>query len=96
MPLRRPDRSLGGLAAERALPLLQGLAELLPWLSQWFGKDPEFGDIGVVYRGAWQERVQRAGVTTDAVSAWTQPKSVRGKTAGAGKKSNVRKEKETQ
>lgn len=85
-----------GLAAERALPLLQGLAELLPWLSQWFGKDPEFGDIGVVYRGAWQERVQSAGVTTDAVSAWTQPKSVRGKTAGAGKKSNARKEKETQ
>ena len=85
-----------GLAAERALPLLQGLAELLPWLSQWFGKDPEFGDIGVVYRGAWQERVQSAGLTTDAVSAWTQPKSVRGKTAGAGKKSNARKEKETQ
>ena len=85
-----------GLAAERALPLLQGLAELLPWLSQWFGKDPEFGDIGVVYRGAWQERVQRAGVTTDAVSAWTQPKSVRGRTAGAGKKTNARKEKETQ
>ena len=85
-----------GLAAERALPLLQGLAELLPWLSQWFGKDPEFGDIGVVYRGAWQERVQRAGVTTDAVSAWTQAKSVRGRTAGAGKKTNARKEKETQ
>jgi hypothetical protein len=68
-----------GAAPERQLPLLQGLAELLPWLSQWFGNHPEFGDIGAVYRGAWLERVARAGVTTEQVAAWELPRSARGR-----------------
>ena len=85
-----------GLDSARALPLLQGLAELLPWLSQWFRKDPEFGDIGTVYRTAWQERVQRAGLSSDAVSTWTQVKTVRGRAASAGKKSNAKYEEDTQ
>ena len=80
-----------GLDSARALPLLQGLAELLPWLSQWFGKDPEFGDIGVVYRGAWQERVQSAGLTTAAVRGWVLPKATKGR---VGKKSSAMSEEE--
>jgi hypothetical protein len=73
------------------LPLLQGLAELLPWLSQWFGDHPEFGDIGAVYRGAWQERLGHAGVTAEAVAAWVLPKATRGGggTRRKGKKSTT-------
>jgi hypothetical protein len=67
-----------GATGELVAPLLQGLHELLPWLSQWFGNHAEFGDLGAVYRGAWQERVQGAGLSADAVTARTLPKATRG------------------
>ena len=69
----------GGGRPERLLPLLQGLHELLPWLSQWFGDDPEFGDLGAVYREAWLDRVVRSGTTVDAVLGWRAPAGRRGR-----------------
>jgi hypothetical protein len=84
-------RHEAGAGADVQLPLLQGLAELLPWLSQWFGDHPEFGDIGAVYRGAWQERLGQAQVTAEAVAAWVLPKATRGGggTGRKGKKSTT-------
>jgi hypothetical protein len=84
-------RHEAGAGADVQLPLLQGLAELLPWLSQWFGDHPEFGDIGAVYRGAWQERLGQAQVTAEAVAAWVLPKATRGGggTRRKGKKSTT-------
>jgi len=77
-----------GASGDALAPLLQGLAELLPWLSQWFGNHPEFGDIGAVYRNAWQEYVQRAGLSVEAVSAWALPKGGRGAKGARKRKIN--------
>ena len=74
------DAQVGaGADASRLAPLLQALDELVPWLSQWFGNHPEFGDLGKVYREAWRERVARAGLTVDTVRSWVIAQPVRGR-----------------
>ena len=70
-----------GESGERLLPLLQGLAELLPWLSQWFGNHSEFGDLGEVFRNAWLDALGRAGVSAEDVQSWRLPKTAKGKTS---------------
>lgn len=63
-------------ATERMLPLLQGLKELIPWLSQWFGNHVEFGDLGRFFHGTWLENISQAATTTEAVSGWVLQKSM--------------------
>ena len=63
-------------ATERMLPLLQGLKELIPWLSQWFGNHVEFGDLGLFFHGTWLENISQAATTTEAVSGWVLQKSM--------------------
>ena len=63
-------------ATERILPLLQGLKELIPWLSQWFGNHVEFGDLGLFFHGTWLENISQAATTTEAVSGWVLQKSM--------------------
>jgi hypothetical protein len=62
-----------GATGEMLVPLLQGLHELLPWLSQWFGDHSEFGDVGAVYRNLWLETLGRHGLQPDDVTSWTLP-----------------------
>jgi hypothetical protein len=92
------ELAAGGGRPERLLPLLQGLHELLPWLSQWFGDDPEFGDLGAVYREAWLDRVVRSGTTVDAVLGWRAPAGRRGggKKARKGEKAGAIEEDATE
>ena len=61
-------------ATKRILPLLQGLKELIPWLSQWFGNHVEFGDLGLFFHGTWLENISQAATTTEAVSGWVLKK----------------------
>lgn len=67
-----------GVKGDRLAPLLQGLAELLPWIKQWFDSHLGFDDLGETYRAVWQEHVQGAGLNAEAVAAWTLPKATRG------------------
>ena len=75
-----------GATADRLKPLLQGLAELLPWIKQWYDSHLGFDDVGETYRGVWRESVQRAGLTAEAVTAWTLPKATRGGGGGRNRK----------
>ena len=60
----------------RSVQVLQGLKELIPWLSQWFGNHVEFGDLGRFFHGTWLENISQAATTTEAVSGWVLQKSM--------------------
>lgn len=73
---------LGGEADPRLVPLLAGLAELVPWLKQWHNEvDPEYNvPMGDYFEGFVNEEARRLGLTLDEVKAWAPVKRVaRGK-----------------
>lgn len=61
-----------GWADERALPLVAGFAELMPWVTQWHGQiDPAFGSSPAeVYQGFLDAQLVELGVTTAGLTAW--------------------------
>lgn len=61
-----------GWPADRLLPLLAGLLELLPWLKQWHNAlDPNFGErMGDYYDGFVRDEAKALGVTLEALRAW--------------------------
>ena len=61
-----------GWPAERLVPLLAGLLELLPWVKQWHNLvDPAFGvGMGDYYAGFVDEEARRLGLTLDAIRSW--------------------------
>ena len=66
---------------DKLVPMLAGLAELLPWVRQWHGEvDPEFGEsvadtIGEVLRSHSTE----LGIGPDELAAWRPPAASRGR-----------------
>jgi hypothetical protein len=62
-----------GWNAERLIPLLAGLLELLPWLKQWHNAlDPAFAmRLGDYYEGFVEEETRSLSVTVDAVKLWS-------------------------
>ncbi len=61
-----------GWGAERLVPLLAGVAELLPWLRQWHNEpDPELGGgPGDLFTDFVQREARAAGHTVPALAAW--------------------------
>lgn len=61
-----------GWPADRLLPLLAGLLELLPWLKQWHNAlDPNFGErMGDYYDGFVRDEAKALGVTLEALKGW--------------------------
>lgn len=61
-----------GWPADRLLPLLAGLLELLPWLKQWHNQlDPNFGErMGDYYDGFVRDEAKALGVTLEALKGW--------------------------
>ena len=68
--LERKDRE--GWPQERLLPLLAGLAELLPWVKQWHNDfDPTAGmGLGDYFAGFLAEEARGLGVTVEELERW--------------------------
>ncbi|WP_313326127.1 BREX-2 system adenine-specific DNA-methyltransferase PglX [Pseudomonas qingdaonensis] len=78
------DRKEGeGWEAERLMPMLVALDELIPWLKQWHNEvDPEFGErMGDYYEGFLLEELRNLEITRANLSSW-QPAVVAGKRGG--------------
>ncbi|MGC4763564.1 BREX-2 system adenine-specific DNA-methyltransferase PglX [Micromonospora sp. DT46] len=74
-----------GWAADRLLPLVAGLREILPWVRQWHGEfDPEWGASPAdIYDGFLAETTNRLHLTDEALTSWRPPKATRGRKAKA-------------
>ncbi|MDZ5442190.1 BREX-2 system adenine-specific DNA-methyltransferase PglX [Micromonospora sp. 4G57] len=72
-----------GWAADRLLPLVAGLREILPWVRQWHGEfDPEWGASPAdIYAGFLAETTNRLHLTDEALTSWRPPKATRGRRA---------------
>ncbi|MEV4721844.1 BREX-2 system adenine-specific DNA-methyltransferase PglX [Micromonospora noduli] len=72
-----------GWAADRLLPLVAGLREILPWVRQWHGEfDPEWGASPAdIYAGFLAETTNRLHLTDEALTSWRPLKAVRGRRA---------------
>ncbi|MEH1094270.1 BREX-2 system adenine-specific DNA-methyltransferase PglX [Micromonospora sp. CPCC 205739] len=72
-----------GWAADRLLPLVAGLREILPWVRQWHGEfDPEWGASPAdIYAGFLAETTNRLHLTDEALTSWRPAKATRGRRA---------------
>ena len=70
-----------GWGPERLIPLLAGLAELLPWLKQWHNEpDPALGErMGDYFEGFVQDEARAMGVTGVELRAWQPQALARGR-----------------
>ena len=68
-----------GWPAERLVPLLAGVIELVPWLLQWHNEyDPNLGArMGDYFVDFVQTEARALGLTEAAVAAWTPPATPR-------------------
>ena len=71
--------------AERLVPLLAGVLELLPWIHQWHPEsDPLFGGPpGAFFEGWLDGELASLGVTRETLRAWRPPTPTRGRKATA-------------
>ena len=72
-------RKREGWDAKRLEPLLAGLDQLLPWVSQWHPEvDAEFGEsAGESFRAMLGGDAHELGLTLDTVRTWTPPQTSR-------------------
>jgi hypothetical protein len=76
------DRSTrDGWDCERLVPLIAGLAEVMPWVRQWHGEvDPAFGmSPADAYASYLEDQMHRCGVSASDLAAWRPPASGRGR-----------------
>lgn len=68
-----------GWRGERVIPMLAGMAELVPWLRQWHNDfDPQFGDRpGEAYALWLDDALQTNGLTRASLDAWEPPRAAR-------------------
>ncbi|SIS21986.1 N-6 DNA Methylase [Williamsia sterculiae] len=66
---------------DKLVPMLGGLAELLPWVRQWHGEiDPEFGEsVADTIDEVLRSRCTELGIGPDELAAWRPPAATRGR-----------------
>lgn len=76
-----PVQQALGANDEALVPLVAGLVELEPWLSQWHSEiEPQFGASSAsVITGVVDQYLARMEKTRDQVTAWMPPASTRGR-----------------
>jgi hypothetical protein len=75
-----------GWPADRLVPLLAGLREVLPWVRQWHDEvDPAYdGSPADVYSDFLAERSGRLHLTDEKLTSWRPPEAARGRKRKAG------------
>lgn len=70
-----------GWEADKLMPMLVALEELIPWLKQWHNElDPEYGErMGDFYEGFLFEELRQLELTRDDLLAWQPPAAKRGR-----------------
>ena len=74
------DRKEGeGWEADRLMPMLVAIDELIPWLKQWHNEvDPEYGErMGDYYEGFLLEELRLLDIPRDALLTWEPPATAR-------------------
>ncbi|WP_180819273.1 BREX-2 system adenine-specific DNA-methyltransferase PglX [Gordonia terrae] len=68
-------------SGDKLVPMLGGLAELLPWVRQWHGEiDPEFGEsVADTIDEVLRSHCAELGITPDKLAAWRPPAPTRGR-----------------
>ncbi|MQM38294.1 hypothetical protein KBTX_02304 [wastewater metagenome] len=71
-------RQQAGWPAERLVPFLAAMDELLPWVQQWHSTpDPEFGRMDEFFETYLTGQLQELGLTRDAIRQWQPPQTRR-------------------
>lgn len=70
-----------GWEADKLMPMLVALEELIPWLKQWHNElDPEYGErMGDFYEGFLFAELRQLELTRDDLLAWQPPAAKRGR-----------------
>lgn len=70
-----------GWQGAQVIPLLAGVAELVPWLKQWHNQvDPEYGQrLGDFYATWLEEELRTQGLTRADLANWHPPETGRGR-----------------
>jgi hypothetical protein len=81
MTLIEQRSSVDGWDAEKLVPLLAGLAEVMPWVRQWHGEtDPAFSQSPADALDDYLAgQLARHALTEETLRAWTAPPARRGR-----------------
>ena len=76
--------STDGWDGPRLMPLVAGLAEVMPWVRQWHDElDPTFGQSPAdAYDTYLTSQREKYGLTDEALASWSPPQSARGRRRG--------------
>jgi len=81
------NRESEGTALTELVPVVAGIAEVLPWVKQWHtGVDPTFGiDLAEYLTGQLHEKASAVGIPVGDLSAWRPAKTARARKAAPRK-----------